>query len=621
MKDSKNFTQVCVIERDFKTTYFFCVFVCTLLLSTPFSHAFDDATISSESGAACFYGEKDYRGSYFCTNEDKYWLGWKWYWQISSISIPDGKQVALYPFWAFLGSPTIHSESVPELSATARWIGSIKISDSNTNNDIDNDGVTNSLDLCPDTASGESVNPDGCALNQLDSDADGVNDALDLCADTPGGESVSGEGCSASQIDSDNDGLSDALDQCPNTPVNEPVNNEGCGLSQLDEDSDGVSDSNDQCPGTAYGAAVDINGCTPSQLDTDSDGINDALDLCPQTPTGEFVGGSGCGFSQLDTDQDGISDDVDQCPETTQNQATDNTGCSSDQIIDDAGIVLLTPQATENVAAAKTLVTGSVDWQGELGVTINGQVAMLSRNQTPTQFGLMLEVPEGFSEIAVVATNQFGKSATLSVSISASIKPDFLTELFDQQGFAPFTAEVQFSTESEQRLISIEIDFDADGEYEVVQQAEVGSFLDITQVFEHIYASVGMHFVKTRIQDESGRYFEQKLVVNVVDKQLLRNQLIGKWETMNGSILNDNIKLAMIQLSIEAGPQYQQVFQALQPVFQNILNEYSPMHCEDTALSFASCALVRTNEDSGERTLHFINFVQDGRGLWKISGM
>ena len=39
--------------------------------------------------------------------------------------------------------------------------------------DSDGDGVLNSLDICPNTTSGESVDSDGCSECQKDADGDG----------------------------------------------------------------------------------------------------------------------------------------------------------------------------------------------------------------------------------------------------------------------------------------------------------------------------------------------------------------------------------------------------------------------------------------------------------------
>ncbi len=90
--------------------------------------------------------------------------------------------------------------------------------------DSDGDGVIDSLDKCPNTPRGWSVDRDGCPL---DSDGDGVYDALDQCPNTPMGEKVDKKGC---PLDSDHDGVIDSLDKCPNTPMGVKVNKDGCPL-------------------------------------------------------------------------------------------------------------------------------------------------------------------------------------------------------------------------------------------------------------------------------------------------------------------------------------------------------------------------------------------------------
>ncbi len=67
--------------------------------------------------------------------------------------------------------------------------------------------VFNSADLCASTASGATVDTDGCSDAQKDTDEDGVTDDLDECAGTPTGSNVDEKGCvivlSASIISSD----------------------------------------------------------------------------------------------------------------------------------------------------------------------------------------------------------------------------------------------------------------------------------------------------------------------------------------------------------------------------------------------------------------------------------
>ena len=71
--------------------------------------------------------------------------------------------------------------------------------------DSDNDGVLDDVDICPDTAEGETVNDEGCSEKQVDTDKDGVPDFYDNCIDTPNSE----------QLDNDNDGIGNVCDPDP----------------------------------------------------------------------------------------------------------------------------------------------------------------------------------------------------------------------------------------------------------------------------------------------------------------------------------------------------------------------------------------------------------------------
>ncbi len=201
--------------------------------------------------------------------------------------------------------------------------------------DADNDGVPDSLDQCPDTSQGESVDKNGCTDNEKDSDGDGVDDATDLCPETPEGETVEDDGCSDSQKDTDGDGITDDIDLCADTPDGEVADAKGCSENQVDTDGDTITDDLDQCPDTPDGETVDEFGCSGSQKDTDADGITDDLDKCQNTPDGETVDSTGCSENQVDTDGDTLTDDLDQCADTPDGETIDEQGCSESQKDDD----------------------------------------------------------------------------------------------------------------------------------------------------------------------------------------------------------------------------------------------------------------------------------------------
>ncbi|MDX1351589.1 MAG: OmpA family protein [Thiomicrorhabdus sp.] len=137
------------------------------------------------------------------------------------------------------------------------------------------------------TKSIPNVDADLVEGSYKDLDQDGVADKLDHCPNTILHVDVDAKGC---ELDSDQDGVFNRLDQCPDTAAGVKVNRFGC---EGDEDNDGVYDSKDQCPGTPEGTIVDEVGCKAIG-DSDKDGVNDADDLCPDTPAGVMVNSHGC---------------------------------------------------------------------------------------------------------------------------------------------------------------------------------------------------------------------------------------------------------------------------------------------------------------------------------------
>ena len=167
-------------------------------------------------------------------------------------------------------------------------VGNFKLMDS------DGDGVTDDIDQCNSTPSGQSVDEDGCSDSQKDSDGDGVTDDLDAFPDDP-----------SETMDSDGDGVGDNSDAFPNDAS-----------ETVDSDGDGVGDNSDACQGTLEGLEVDENGCSDSQKDSDGDGVTDDLDAFPDDPS-----------ETVDSDGDGVGDNSDACQGTLEGLEVGENGC------------------------------------------------------------------------------------------------------------------------------------------------------------------------------------------------------------------------------------------------------------------------------------------------------
>jgi Subtilase family/Bacterial TSP3 repeat len=106
------------------------------------------------------------------------------------------------------------------------------------------------------------------ALASLDTDGDGVLNSNDLCPGTATGESVDTSGCSAFQKDTDGDMLSDGLESVIGTDPSLP-----------DTDGDGLTDFQEvnwDGDATAYNPVSDLN---PLAVDTDNDGFRDGMEV------------------------------------------------------------------------------------------------------------------------------------------------------------------------------------------------------------------------------------------------------------------------------------------------------------------------------------------------------
>jgi len=161
--------------------------------------------------------------------------------------------------------------------------------------DVDEDGVCDSDDLCADADDTEDADedtiPDACDVcpggdDTEDADEDGVPDDCDTC---DAGDDT---------IDSDEDTVPDACDVCP------------FGDDTVDTDGDDVPDDCDVCPGEddrldADGDdvpdACDACAGEDDRLDADGDDVPDACDACP----GED--------DRLDADGDDVPDACDEC--------------------------------------------------------------------------------------------------------------------------------------------------------------------------------------------------------------------------------------------------------------------------------------------------------------------
>ncbi|MEZ4231253.1 MAG: hypothetical protein R3B89_18895 [Polyangiaceae bacterium] len=222
-----------------------------------------------------------------------------------------------FPLGDAIGNPTVR--------------GVLGISWSPRFNDMDNDGVEDEKDECPELAEDRDGFEDSDGCPDFDNDNDGVGDDDDKCPGEVEDEDEFEDDDGCIDADNDKDGFPDDLDECP-WDAAPAGTGDGKGCPLFDEDGDGVEDDDDRCPEEKEDrdGFEDEDGCPDP--DNDKDGVPDTDDACVDVKGESRADPELNGCPSPDKDGDTFDDATDNCPEQPEDfdGVEDEDGCPDD---------------------------------------------------------------------------------------------------------------------------------------------------------------------------------------------------------------------------------------------------------------------------------------------------
>lgn len=285
---------------------------------------------------------------------------------------------------------------------------------------------------------------------------------------------------------------------------------------------------------------------------------------------------------------------------------TECSAASGDNVIR-----IISPAAGQVVADWTTLVRGelNVPVGAEVGVTINGFVALVGRGKFATM--LPLNFPTPTTDVSAIVTNSLGAIlGTHSIPITAqtpNAEPVLTFRPYPTVGTAPLP--VRFTMTSLKQIARVELDLDGDGTVDWQ-----GVTLEKQEFPLH---EPGLYYPTIRVTDTAGNVYTDNALVQVFDPKELDKLLQAKWTAMKGALRQGDIDRAVNYIVTKKRDGYRKMFESLTIPLSNIDQVL-------TDIKFVKMAGIHVEYEmlymeGGAVFSGLVNFSLDTDGIWRIN--
>jgi hypothetical protein len=273
-------------------------------------------------------------------------------------------------------------------------------------------------------------------------------------------------------------------------------------------------------------------------------------------------------------------------------------------------VAITDPAAGASLNRTNVLVTGTFQGPSNTGITLNGDVALVSGNQ----FFANLNLDPGRNILTAVATTPEGITAsdTVTVTVNRNSPDPVQISAEPQSGIAPLKVRFSIDNFSGQPSQQISADFDGDGGNDF-------STSDPNAPVEFTYTAPGVYRATITVTDGGNAVYSQTMAVVVHDGQQLDHLFTSLWNGMNDALVRGDVNVALTYLNEGAKQKYRPVFQTLLPRMLQIISNYSSLQRASVYEGMTGYAVNRTI--NGENRIFLIYFLLDDDGVWRLDSM